>query len=229
MCPRGDTGSDTAIPVTDARGPIAEVVRLLGWPGGTGGDWLLGAAARLIDPVSAVDSGVSVVIPAGDRTDAVVANVVAAFEALLARPRWECIVVDSGDEPLGMSAQDWRVSVLRWEQNLSQGSASNLGLSQVKYETVLFCDPDVLVPANYFAVHLPWQCVAPNVITVGVDGTGTWRTIVTSAELARRMLFPPSDPDDIAASCAALGCVVRQVPEAPVLSVREPRPDRRPA
>jgi len=229
LCPRDDTGSDTAIPVTDVHGSIAEIARLLGWPGATGGDWLLAAAARLIDPVSAVDSGVSVVIPVCDSEiiDPVVGSVVTAFEALLARPRWECVVVDGSGGQLEVSGQDWRVSVLHWGQRLSRGSASNLGLGHAKYETVLFCDPDILLPANYFAVHLPWQCVAPNVITVGTDGSGTWRTIVTSAELARRMLFPPSDPDDIAASCAALGCFVRQVPETTVVSVREPRPDRR--
>jgi hypothetical protein len=232
LCPRGDTGTENAVAVTDLRGTVAEVAQLLGWPGGTGETWLLAEAAGLIDPVSAVDSGVSVVIQARDAhdtIDAVVGSVAAAFDALFVQPQWECIVVDNAsDVPLRVASRDRRVSVVRLEQWTSRGNARNPGLYQARYQTVLFCDPDVLLPGNYFAAHLPWQCAAPNVITVGTDGRGTWQTMVASAELAKQMLLPPSDPDDIAASCAALGCFIRPVPEAPVLSVRALQPGHRP-
>ncbi len=232
LCPRGDTGAEEAIPVTDLHGPINELAQLLGWPGSSRGHWLLGDAAGLIDPVSAVDSGVSVIIPARNAhgtIDATVKSVIAAFTAMFARPQWECIVVDDASPlPVQVRSREWRVSVLRNNQWPSV-PAHGLGLRQARYDTVVFCDPDVLLPANFFTAHLPWQCVAPNMITVSLDEQGGWRAMACSAELAAQHLVPPSAPEDIETQAASLGCFVRPVPQAQVISARALQPGRRPA
>jgi GT2 family glycosyltransferase len=190
LCPRDDLASPCPRVLDTGTGTAGQASARVGWPtpvpssaatvqqvidhrSNDYGD--IDRARELIgDSLSAEDT-VSVVIPARnsqESIDAVIASIAAAASGIT----WECIVVDdASDRPLTLSRQHEQVRLVRTPRRLFSAGARNLGLDQARYDTVLFCDSDTLVPDDYFARHLPLHRVSPYLITMSMRDEGDER------------------------------------------------------
>jgi hypothetical protein len=178
LTPRGDVGSPDAVLVTRLSGPVGELAALIGWPHATAlGETVQEAVDqhcndyRLIDqarPFAAPPDGVSVIVPARNSQDSI-DPVLAAIRTAAAGLPWECVIVDDASlVPLTVREPDPHVRIVRAPQQQFCAGARNLGLEHARYNTVLFCDSDTVLPENFFAEHLPLHQVTPNLITVSM-------------------------------------------------------------
>jgi GT2 family glycosyltransferase len=196
LCPRDDLASPSARVLDKAVGPPAQAAARVGWPvpppspGDTVQDVIdrrsndytdIDRARQLIgDDLSAEDT-VSVVIPARNSQSsigAVVAHVARAATA--AGVTWECLVVDdASDEPLTVDDHAGHVRVIRSSRRRYAAGARNLGMDHARYDTILFCDSDTLLPADYLARHLPVHRVSPYTVSMSMRDGGDERVRTT--------------------------------------------------
>lgn len=194
LCPRGDLASPSTLLLDATTGTVGQASARVGWPvpvpsaadtvqqviDRRSNDYRdIDRARTLIGDGLSADDTVSVVVAARnsqESIDMVIARIAVAAVGIT----WECIVVDdASDRPLTIRPGHPQVRLIRSEQRLFSGGARNLGVEQARYDTVLFCDSDTLLPRDYFARHLPLQRVSPYLLTMSMRDDADERVSTT--------------------------------------------------
>jgi Glycosyl transferase family 2 len=124
-------------------------------------------------PEDGNDISFSVVVPARGAQDllpSLLESLLQSAKSLPRRVAWECVIVDDcSDTPLVLPSDvPDEISLLRLDTRGYSGGARTAGIRNAKYSTILFCDADIRVPANFFAEHMMRHALSPNLITVSM-------------------------------------------------------------
>lgn len=114
---------------------------------------------------------VSIVIPHYMHHDKLLYTISCLEQQTYPKNLFEVIIVDDGSSPPFVMPYESELDIkIIWQEDIGfrLSKARNMGVSESKYDIILFLDSDILVEKNWIFSHLKWHSLGINVFTVGI-------------------------------------------------------------